>query len=197
GDGDPGLAEERGDLGLTVAVEVRELEHLALGRLEPCERRPRGVPLARRRACRRGGGRGRSLAGRACALAPRRLERPPVHEPEQPGRRLLPLGLERRRAAPAVEERGLDDGCGAVVVAGHPSREPVGRRAERVVESGERDEVAPGAAGDERLAGIGRLLHWEDRKRRPPTATCEAARRRTPPACDTWPLPQTIRCPSG
>jgi hypothetical protein len=84
-------------------------------------------------------------------LAPDEVDRPPVHERQQPRRGLRPLGNEGAGAAPEAEERLLDSVLGEGLVAQDPIGEPVGGASDPVVELGERALLGPRDERDESL----------------------------------------------
>ena len=137
-----GCAEPLGELRLGVAAVVRELDRLALlvGKLR--ERRLHARPLEAqpRRLLRRALGRlGRALErlGAPALLAPDEVDRAPVDERQDPGRRLRALGderagapPERRGTPPAPRPRRATRRAGSGRRARRRSRRP-GRRAPR------------------------------------------------------------------
>ena len=86
-------------------------------------------------------------------LAPHEVDGAPVHERQDPGARLRPLGHEPAGGAPDGEEGLLHRVLRERLVAQHAEREAVGDAAEAVVQLGERDLVRAGDEGDDGFVG--------------------------------------------
>ena len=121
---------------LALQAEERVLVHALDGRL--------GRPVER--------------VGAPPLLAPDGVDRPPVHEREDPRARLATLGHEAGGRPPDREERLLHRVLGELLVAQDAQRQPVGGTAVAVVQLGERRLLRPRGERDERFVGeVGEL----------------------------------------
>ena len=154
--------EPFGQLGLGVAAVVGELERLALhvrqlpeSTLNPLPLEAEPGRILRRDACRPRDTRRVERLGAPALLAAHEIDGTPVHERQDPGARLRPLGPEGRRRAPDAHERLLDGVLREAVVAQDAEGEPVGDPADALVELCQRRLVA---ARDERDEGLVREM---------------------------------------
>ena len=153
-------AEALGELRLREAAVVGELEGLPLIAGELGQRRlHRGAPVSQHRILvdRADGRLGSDFQWLAApALLPaHEVDGPPVHDGEDPGRRLRPLSLVGIGRAPDGEKGFLDRVLGERAVAQDPEGESEGEAAEAVVQHAEGVVVAA-ADGLEHLL-VGRL----------------------------------------
>ena len=93
------------------------------------------------------------LLGAPALLAPDEVDRPPVHEREDPGAGLGPLGDEAPGRAPDGEERLLHRVLGKRLVAQHAQCQAVGHAMVPVVELGERGFFRARDERNDRLVG--------------------------------------------
>ena len=139
---------------------------LALGVGQQLERGLHAVALEAepRRLLRAAGGAG-DLAirlvqrvGAPALLASDEVDGAAVHEREDPGARLRPVGRIRGRGAPDAEKALLDGVLGEPVVAHDAVGQTVGDATDAVVQLRQRPFVAARDEGDERLIGQVRLI---------------------------------------